>query len=866
MATTTEILQRALKYAKKRDDEDDSGFVWDSHWFLKRCQFTHFGTESIRFDESDKTLHYINMGDTYAQTVCACEGESWIGSWGDWLEEVEREYCEDENKTKCANCGEFVDYHGEERTECDCDHYTNGETIPDIGSQLTNCEEYENGDYGILWFDNNPIETHATKSRYTRLAIRLQYTAEFDREWSKSVGDYLVELLAVTPGIIPKSNRKSLADSYGMPIDEFDKLDVLAQSQLAIEYGCSACLWQDAGHNLDDLLQAVEKERQANHLFIGFKLDGPQNAIGTSGWDFMRGEITAGFKEQAYCATNNHKRIRPTTTTTESNPMVEFKMIHDNDSESPRDWDNLGTMVCDHRRYNLGDKQGSIADIWSDISSDISDENIRKLCLAIVEHYTEYGRDEYRRYVRDWRDNAYGQTIHDIRRDFCEGFVDNSDSIPEFQEAIESVAVVLPLYLYDHSGITMSTGGFSCPWDSGLVGVIYVSHKRIRDEYGETSDDSIDKATKNLEGEVRTYAQYLEGDIWGYMIEDDEGEHIDSCFGFYGSNVEDNGMLDHIDEKYHTLAKEFTLQPTTNYKRIRPTTTTNWENIMPTTNYAGIDYSFGKSNVDDKGFHFGVISTNDCTEYIWDSVESEYWHGCPNCGTEIDQDDYCADDNCPHCDCEIADGEQWSYEPIANYIKTEGIEAIVDSHNDIMIVKSPYYTHAQFCSPCAPGAGHLANPCPTGPKTYCLGKDWFDNDIAPYPVYDCKTDKLVEQPIAIANLIRPTTTATTNQENPMNDSITIDFRHHKITTEFSDTIVGPLGKQTVNVSRNGQPFGQIWKYKNTSSERFPWQFKSLQGECQIAKSLRQAMRLIAGSQPQPTTKELDQPQTRRIQW
>jgi hypothetical protein len=25
--------------------------------------------------------------------------------------------------------------------------------------------------------------------------------------------------------------------------------------------------------------------------------------------------------------------------------------------DSPRDWDNLGTMACWHRRYNLGDEQ-----------------------------------------------------------------------------------------------------------------------------------------------------------------------------------------------------------------------------------------------------------------------------------------------------------------------------------------------------------------------------------------------------------------------------------------------------------------------------------------------------------------------------
>ena len=40
-------------------------------------------------------------------------------------------------------------------------------------------------------------------------------------------------------------------------------------------------------------------------------------------------------------------------------------------------------------------------------------------------------------------------------------------------KVISQKYLMLPLYLYDHSGITMNTTGFSCPWDSGQVGWIY---------------------------------------------------------------------------------------------------------------------------------------------------------------------------------------------------------------------------------------------------------------------------------------------------------------------------------------------------------------------------------------------------------
>ena len=33
-----------------------------------------------------------------------------------------------------------------------------------------------------------------------------------------------------------------------------------------------------------------------------------------------------------------------------------IEVIQDSEPESPREWDNLGNMICFHRNYNLGDK------------------------------------------------------------------------------------------------------------------------------------------------------------------------------------------------------------------------------------------------------------------------------------------------------------------------------------------------------------------------------------------------------------------------------------------------------------------------------------------------------------------------------
>lgn len=114
-----------------------------------------------------------------------------------------------------------------------------------------------------------------------------------------------------------------------------------------------------------------------------------------------------------------------------------------------------------------------------------------------------------------------------------------------YRERLEE-HLVLPLYLLDHSGITMSTTPFSCPWDSGQVGYIHVSHARIAEEYGDLSPESIERARRALVAEVAAYDTYLRGEVYGYRVDevlvDEDGEvlkvlaEVDSCWGFFHSD------------------------------------------------------------------------------------------------------------------------------------------------------------------------------------------------------------------------------------------------------------------------------------------------------------------------------------------
>lgn len=149
-------------------------------------------------------------------------------------------------------------------------------------------------------------------------------------------------------------------------------------------------------------------------------------------------------------------------------------------------------------------------------------------------------------------------------------------------------------------------------------------------------------------------------------------------------------------------------------------------------NYPGIDYSLGKSNVNHKsGIHYGIISFHEVTQSWCDSSESDYGMPiCPNCSYEFKKSK--SPVKCPNCGFRpIDESDFYRDEPLSFYYNQEGYQLNQSGDDtDIFIINSPYFTYCQFCSPCAPGAGYVmnsVNPDDGGIKTYCLGHDWFED-------------------------------------------------------------------------------------------------------------------------------------------
>lgn len=166
-----------------------------------------------------------------------------------------------------------------------------------------------------------------------------------------------------------------------------------------------------------------------------------------------------------------------------------LKILHDEDTASPRENDNLGTLACWHRRYTLGDVQPK------------------------------------------------GQPA-------------------DYEDALEANSLVVPVYLYDHSGLALSTKDFGDQWDSGQVGFYHVTPAQIVEAYGEDTEANRNTALEAIQSEIAVYSDYINGNCWGYQVENAEGEVVDSCWGFIGSDIFENGLVHNLPSQYLDLVSE----------------------------------------------------------------------------------------------------------------------------------------------------------------------------------------------------------------------------------------------------------------------------------------------------------------------
>lgn len=217
-------------------------------------------------------------------------------------------------------------------------------------------------------------------------------------------------------------------------------------------------------------------------------------------------------------------------------------IIPDDNPTNPRDWDNIAKIWCWKRDYIIGDTPyGNVED------------SLNYLCKK----YTNMSEEEI-------ENTSIRNMIEKLK--------------------ISDNLTLVSIYCYEHSGITISTSTeypYNDKWDSSMIGFAFIDKETafknfggipLKDENGNykriplTEENWKQRAKMCIDSEVETLDMYLQGEVYGFNLtkiiikqekcphcgkvikEYEDKEDVDSCWEFYGSELETNGILDNLGD------------------------------------------------------------------------------------------------------------------------------------------------------------------------------------------------------------------------------------------------------------------------------------------------------------------------------
>ena len=207
---------------------------------------------------------------------------------------------------------------------------------------------------------------------------------------------------------------------------------------------------------------------------------------------------------------------------------MSITIVYDTDCQTPSDWgDNNLFLVGYHRDFTVDapkEDKGYIMFSKSELVRYFNPDEVCPMCEG---------------------DNIEARG----NKHYCFNCEDTFDNVKELKPDVFNNYHVFILSAYIHSGVKLYLGSNKiCQWDSGTVGAVLVS----KEEWKEESE-----AEKAAESLVNNWNDCLNGNVYGYIIKDENGDEVDSCYGYYGQGalLEAKGYINAVTNEGKTDSK-----------------------------------------------------------------------------------------------------------------------------------------------------------------------------------------------------------------------------------------------------------------------------------------------------------------------
>lgn len=269
-----------------------------------------------------------------------------------------------------------------------------------------------------------------------------------------------------------------------------------------------------------------------------------------------------------------------------------FEMINEDGPENPREiWDCATEIIAYHRDYGIGDKGSkdynrdlfaslrgryilwAMLQGWTPEEDDEGDGEC-ETCAKVAN-----GENERDWFIRTENDRVYCSSCLDLdtppvtdSTKALHYLIDYSDRrfgvvYSEKKSCIsKETAFIWPIDFTERSEESLSICEID---DHDCCGFIFLPKKWVDENY--PNGLTLEKAQEIVEAELKTYNQWACNDVWGYVLTpppiaephcgtcECKVEEEESCWGFYGSDIEENGILESLPEKYREELKNFSV-------------------------------------------------------------------------------------------------------------------------------------------------------------------------------------------------------------------------------------------------------------------------------------------------------------------